>query len=260
MKEHKARKRFGQNFLQDRSVIFDIVRAVAPCTDDVVVEIGPGLGALTMPLAEKLQTLHVMELDRDIIAYLRRQPFAEKLVVHEGDVLRFDFRSIVGKKKIVGNLPYNISTPLLFQLSTLADEVVDMHFMLQKEVVERMIAAPGSSDYGRLGVMLQYFFEMEKLLDVPPESFDPAPKVDSAVVRMIPNVGRIGIADDFECFAHTVKLAFHQRRKTIRNNLKDWADENDLQAVGIDPQARAEQIAPQNYVALGNYLSAKASR
>lgn len=255
MKEHKARKRFGQNFLQDTSVIHDIVHAVAPRVEDVVVEIGPGLGALTKPLSEKLQTLHVVELDRDIIAYLKKQPFADKLVVHEGDVLQFDFRSIPGRKKIVGNLPYNISTPLLFQLSGLADEVVDMHFMLQKEVVDRMVAEPGCNDYGRLGVMLQYFFEMEKLLDVPPEAFDPAPKVNSAVVRMIPNAGRIGLAQNFECFAKIVKQAFHQRRKTIRNNLKDWADDDVLQAVGIDLQARAEHIPPESYVALANYLT-----
>ncbi|HEZ3965791.1 TPA: 16S rRNA (adenine(1518)-N(6)/adenine(1519)-N(6))-dimethyltransferase RsmA, partial [Neisseria meningitidis] len=184
--------------------------------------------------------------------------FADKLVIHEGDVLQFDFNGIAGKKKIVGNLPYNISTPLLFKLAEVADDVVDMHFMLQKEVVERMVAAPKSNDYGRLGVMLQYFFDMEMLIDVPPESFDPAPKVDSAVVRMIPVKHRIGKADDFEHFAKLVKLAFHQRRKTIRNNLKELAGDDDLQAVGINPQDRAEHIAPEKYVALSNYLAGKA--
>ena len=158
MKEHKARKRFGQNFLQDTRIIADIVNAVRPQADDVVIEIGPGLAAITEPLAKKLNCLHVIEIDRDIVRRLKTLPFADKLVIHEGDVLQFDFNSIAGKKKIVGNLPYNISTPLLFKLAEVADDVVDMHFMLQKEVVERMVAVPKSNDYGRLGVMLQYFF------------------------------------------------------------------------------------------------------
>ncbi|UOO76285.1 16S rRNA (adenine(1518)-N(6)/adenine(1519)-N(6))-dimethyltransferase RsmA [Neisseria sp. Dent CA1/247] len=258
MKEHKARKRFGQNFLQDTRIIRDIVNAVRPQPDDTVIEIGPGLAAITGPLAQKLNRLHVIEIDRDIVGRLKTLPFADKLVIHEGDVLQFDFNSVPGKKKIVGNLPYNISTPLLFRLSEVADDVVDMHFMLQKEVVERMVAEPKTNDYGRLGVMLQYFFDMEMLIEVPPESFDPAPKVDSAVVRMIPVKHRIGEAEDFEHFSKLVKAAFHQRRKTIRNNLKDIATDEDLQAVGINPQDRAEHIAPELYVALSNHLSAKA--
>ena len=259
MAEHKARKRFGQNFLQDTRIINDIVEAVRPQPDDVVIEIGPGLAAITEPLARNLKQLHVVEIDRDIIARLKRLPFASKLVIHEGDVLQLDFRTIPGMKKIVGNLPYNISTPLLFELVEVADEVVDMHFMLQKEVVERMVAEPKTNDYGRLSVVLQYYFEMEKILDVPPESFDPAPKVDSAVVRMIPDAGRIGVAQDFEHFGKLVKAAFHQRRKTIRNDLKDIATDEDLAAVGINPQDRAEHIAPELYVALSNYLAAKAA-
>ena len=259
MTQHTARKRFGQNFLQDSRIIADIVQAVRPQPADTVVEIGPGLGAITEPLAAKLDCLHVCEIDRDIIRYLKTRPYAGKLVIHEGDVLQFDFASVPGRKKIVGNLPYNISTPLLFHLSRYADEVEDMHFMLQKEVVERMVAEPGSNDFGRLSVMLQYFFEMEKLLDVPPEAFSPAPKVDSAVVRLIPTKYRIGQAQDFEQFAALVKQAFHQRRKTIRNNLKGLADDNDLQAAGISPQERAEHIAPEKYVALANLLAQKAS-
>ena len=259
MTQHTARKRFGQNFLQDSRIIADIVQAVRPQPADTVVEIGPGLGAITEPLAAKLDCLHVCEIDRDIIGYLKTRPYAGKLVIHEGDVLQFDFASVPGRKKIVGNLPYNISTPLLFHLSRYADEVEDMHFMLQKEVVERMVAEPGSNDFGRLSVMLQYFFEMEKLLDVPPEAFSPAPKVDSAVVRLIPTKYRIGQAQDFEQFAALVKQAFHQRRKTIRNNLKGMADDNDLQAAGISPQERAEHIAPEKYVALANLLAHKAS-
>ncbi|WP_373700376.1 16S rRNA (adenine(1518)-N(6)/adenine(1519)-N(6))-dimethyltransferase RsmA [Neisseria dentiae] len=254
MKEHKARKRFGQNFLQDTRIINDIVNAVRPQPGDVVIEIGPGLAAITEPLAKKLDKLHVVEIDRDIVGRLKTLPFADKLVIHEGDVLQFDFNSVAGKKKIVGNLPYNISTPLLFRLSEVADDVADMHFMLQKEVVERMTARPKTNDYGRLSVMLQYFFEMETLIDVPPESFDPAPKVDSAVVRMIPVKHRIGEAQDFDHFAKLVKQAFAQRRKTIRNNLKGMAADEDLQAVGINPQDRAEHIAPELYVKLSNYL------
>ncbi|OSI17928.1 16S rRNA (adenine(1518)-N(6)/adenine(1519)-N(6))-dimethyltransferase [Neisseria dentiae] len=254
MKEHKARKRFGQNFLQDTRIINDIVNAVRPQPGDVVIEIGPGLAAITGPLAKKLDKLHVVEIDRDIVSRLKTLPFADKLVIHEGDVLQFDFNSVAGKKKIVGNLPYNISTPLLFRLSEVADDVADMHFMLQKEVVERMTARPKTNDYGRLSVMLQYFFEMETLIDVPPESFDPAPKVDSAVVRMIPAKHRIGEAQDFGHFAKLVKQAFAQRRKTIRNNLKDIAADEDLQAVGINPQDRAEHIGPELYVKLSNYL------
>ena len=259
MTEHKARKRFGQNFLQDTRIITDIVNAVRPQAEDVVVEIGPGLAAITEPLAKKLNQLHAIEIDRDIVKRLKNLPFADKLVIHEGDVLKFDFRSIAGKKKIVGNLPYNISTPLLFCLSEVVDEVVDMHFMLQKEVVERMVAEPKTNDYGRLSVMLQYFFEMELLIEVPPESFEPAPKVNSAVVRMIPNAGRIGVAHDYKHFAKLVKTAFHQRRKTIRNNLKDLANDDDLTAVGINPQDRAEHIEATQYVVLSNYLLQQAT-
>ena len=257
MTQHQARKRFGQNFLQDTRIIADIVNAVRPQPDDIVIEIGPGLAAITEPLARKLNQLHVCEIDRDIIAHLKKQPFASKLVIHEGDVLNFDFRRIAGRKKIVGNLPYNISTPLLFKLAEVADEVVDMHFMLQKEVVERMVAAPKTNDYGRLSVMLQYFFDMESLIDVPPKSFIPAPKVDSAVVRMIPVAGRIGIAQYFAHFADLVRLAFHQRRKTLRNNLKGVAGDDDLQAVGILPTQRAEEVAAEKYVALSNWLADK---
>ncbi len=254
MSEHRARKRFGQNFLQDTRIIADIVQAVRPQPDDVVIEIGPGLAAITEPLARCLKQLHVVEIDRDIIARLKKLPFADKLVIHEGDVLRFDFRSVAGPKKIVGNLPYNISTPLLFELTAVTAEVVDMHFMLQKEVVERMVAQPKTNDYGRLSVVLQYFYEMELLLAVPPESFDPAPKVDSAVVRMIPQVGRIGLADDFGHFSRLVQQAFAQRRKTIRNNLKETVSDAVFAATGIDPGARAEHIAPEQYVALSNFL------
>lgn len=255
MNEHRARKRFGQNFLQDNRIIQDIIHAVRPQPDDVVIEIGPGLAALTKPLVERLKQLHVIEIDRDIVAYLHTLPFAGQLDIHQGDVLQFDFASIQGKKKIVGNLPYNISTPLLFRLGDWAKDIIDMHFMLQKEVVERMVAQPQTHDYGRLSVMLQYFFDMESLFDVPPEAFTPAPKVNSAVVRMIPQPGRIGQAENFTHFAQLVKLSFHQRRKTIHNNLKNAVNDTQLAAAGIHPQDRPEQITPQQYVALSNVLS-----
>lgn len=175
MSRHIPRKRFGQNFLQDPRTIEDIVDAVNPARDDLVVEIGPGLGAITRPLLARLNHLHVVEIDRDIIARLRRTFTATQLTIHEGDALAFDFAALGTPLKIVGNLPYNISTPLLFHLASFGTQVTDMHFMLQKEVVDRMVAEPGTADYGRLSVMLQYRFYMERMLDVPPEAFDPPP-------------------------------------------------------------------------------------
>ena len=258
---HTARKRFGQNFLHDHYVIDAIVAAIHPQEGQVMVEIGPGLGALTEPVASQISHMHVVELDRDLAERLRHHPvLKDKLTIHEADAMKFDFNQLKqdGQPlRVFGNLPYNISTPLMFHLFEQSGLISDMHFMLQKEVVERMVAEPKTNDYGRLSVMLQYFFEMEHLIDVPPESFDPAPKVDSAVVRMIPLPGRIGVAQDFEHFAKLVKQAFHQRRKTIRNNLKELAGDEDLQVVGIDPQDRAEHIAPELYVKLSNYLAGK---
>lgn len=259
MKQHVARKRFGQNFLIDRQVVADIVNAVAPSHEACVVEIGPGLGALTEPLLQRVDRLHVVEIDRDIVARLERQHPAERLIIHAGDALEFDFSSVctnpAQKMHIVGNLPYNISTPLLFHLADYAEQVVDMHFMLQKEVVERIVAAPGTADYGRLTVMLQYRFVADWLLDVPPESFDPPPKVDSAVVRLIPRPAEQLTARDPERFATLVAAAFAQRRKMLRNNLKGVCDEAFLVAQGIAPTARAEELAVADYVRLANALS-----
>src|SRR5450631_3794267 len=183
---HQAKKRFGQNFLVDEQIIADIIRAIRPCANDNMVEIGPGLGALTRPLLTHLNMLHVVEIDRDIIARLKSDYPQHKIVIHEGDALKFDIAQLPVPLRIVGNLPYNISSPLLFHFAEYASHITDMHFMLQNEVVERMVAAPSTPEYGRLSVMLQYRFYMEKLLDVPPESFRPAPKVHSAIVRMIP--------------------------------------------------------------------------
>lgn len=256
---HRARKRFGQNFLVSTGVIRKIVDAIAPQPGDTVVEIGPGLGALTAPLLERLDRLHVVEIDRDLIARLRQRFVPERLVIHEGDALRFDFGALkeAGPLKIVGNLPYNISSPLLFHLAEVADKVSEMHFMLQKEVVDRMVAAPGGSDYGRLSVMLQYRYDMERLFVVPPGAFDPAPKVDSAIVRMIPRkLGADAAAVDESLFAKLVAAAFSQRRKMLRNTLKDFGGEALLAAHGIAPTARAETLAVAAYVRLSNALAA----
>ena len=259
MKQHVARKRFGQNFLVDRQVVADIVNAVAPRREACVVEIGPGLGALTEPLLQRVDRLHVVEIDRDIVARLERQHPAERLIIHAGDALEFDFSSVCAdpaeRMHIVGNLPYNISTPLLFHLADYADRVADMHFMLQKEVVERMVAEPGCADYGRLSVMLQYRFWMEWLIDVPPESFDPAPKVDSAVVRLIPKPLSDLRAKSLDKLGKVVLQAFSQRRKMLRNTLKGTLDDTGFAALGIDPTRRAEDIPVEDYVRIANYLS-----
>ena len=259
MSKHIARKRFGQNFLIDRQVIADIVNAVSPRRDACVVEIGPGLGALTEPLLQHLDHMHVVEIDRDIVARLRHRFSPEKLTIHEGDALAFDFSTLTGngsaRLHVVGNLPYNISTPLLFHLATFADSIYDMHFMLQKEVVERMVAEPGTADFGRLSVMLQYRFVMDWLLDVPPESFDPAPKVDSAVVRLIPRPPAELEAKDEAKLAALVAAAFAQRRKMLRNNLKGFFDEAGLERLGISPAARAEELSVTDYVRLANALA-----
>lgn len=258
MSKHVARKRFGQNFLIDPQVIADIVNAVAPQRDDCVVEIGPGLGALTDPLLKRLDHLHVVEIDRDIIARLKKCYLPEKLTIHAGDALSFDFSTLASGSAaglhIVGNLPYNISTPLLFHLAGFAECVRDMYFMLQKEVVERMVAEPGTADFGRLSVMLQYRFVMDWLLDVPPESFDPAPKVDSAVVRLIPRPGAELSARDETKFAAVVSAAFGQRRKMLRNNLKGLLEDGDFSALDISPTCRAEELSVEDYIRIANYL------
>jgi 16S rRNA (adenine1518-N6/adenine1519-N6)-dimethyltransferase len=258
MSKHVARKRFGQNFLIDPQVIADIVNAVAPKRDDCVVEIGPGLGALTDPLLKRLDHLHVVEIDRDIISRLKKKYSPDQLTIHAGDALDFDFSSLSDEKSslhVVGNLPYNISTPLLFHLAGFAHLVYDMHFMLQKEVVERMVAEPGSSDFGRLSVMLQYRFVMDWLLDVPPESFEPAPKVDSAVIRLIPRVpGEIAVKDESR-FAALVSAAFAQRRKMLRNNLKGILDDGGFEKLKIPPTVRAEDLSVEDYVRIANTLT-----
>ncbi len=239
---HKARKRFGQNFLVDQQIIADIIRTINPQPDDNMVEIGPGLGALTRPLLKKLNHLHVVEIDRDIIERLHTDYPQDKLTVHAGDALKFDFATLSSPLRIVGNLPYNISSPLLFHFSSYKSRITDMHFMLQNEVVERMVAEPSTPAYGRLSVMLQYRFYMEKLLDVPPQAFRPAPKVDSAIVRMIPLPLDAVLVKDEALFAEIVSAAFGQRRKTLRNTLKAYMDDSGIEQLGIDPQLRAENL------------------
>jgi 16S rRNA (adenine1518-N6/adenine1519-N6)-dimethyltransferase len=255
MKGHQARKRFGQNFLVSPGIIRKIVLAIAPRTSEHVVEIGPGLGALTEPLLASLDHLHVIEIDRDLIARLSERFPPERLTIHAGDALAFDFATLGADLRVVGNLPYNISTPLLFHLADAAGLVRDMHFMLQKEVVDRMVAAPGSSDYGRLSVMLQYRFDMERLFLVPPGAFNPAPQVDSAIVRLLPKPRADLTVRDEEVFSKLVATAFGQRRKMLRNNLRDLVDEAGLVAAGIAPTARAEELAVSDYIRMANLLA-----
>jgi len=255
---HVPRRRFGQNFLIDEGVVDGIIAAISPQADDNLVEIGPGLGALTTPLLTRLKHLHVIEIDRDLIARLRQRYSPEKLVIHEGDALRFDFGELGGALRVAGNLPYNISTPLLFRFAEFSALIRDIHVMLQREVVERMIAAPGDPEFSRLSVMLQYRFDMEKLLDVPAEAFEPAPKVESAVVRLTPLAPLPHPARDENVFGNIVARAFSQRRKTLRNTLKNVIGENDFVALGINPGARAQELSVADFVRIADAVVAAA--
>ncbi len=257
MSAHKAKKMFGQNFLVNEQIIADIVRAICPHAGDNMVEIGPGLGALTRPLLKYLDKLHVVEIDRDIIARLKTDYPQNKIVIHEGDALEFDLAGLPEPLRIVGNLPYNISSPLLFHFAAYAACITDMHFMLQNEVVERMVAEPSTPAYGRLSVMLQYRFYMEKLLDVPPESFRPAPKVDSAIVRMIPMLADQIIVKNETLFAQIVGNAFGQRRKTLRNTLKEFLTEAEFAQLGINSQLRAENLGVAEFARIAHHCDNK---
>ncbi|HNK17387.1 MAG TPA: 16S rRNA (adenine(1518)-N(6)/adenine(1519)-N(6))-dimethyltransferase RsmA [Piscinibacter sp.] len=245
---HIARKRFGQHFLADSAVIDAIVAAIAPRPGEALVEIGPGLGAMTQPLLERCGRLTVIELDRDLAAKLRRDA---RLDVVEADVLTVDFAALAeragGKLRVVGNLPYNISSPILFHLLPVAERVLDQTFMLQKEVVARMAASPGGKDYGRLSVMLQWRYDIESLLDVPPEAFDPPPRVDSAVVRMQPLPQAAGI--DAALLGEIVTVAFSQRRKLLRHTLGRWLEARGASG-DFDLQRRAEEVPVAEYLAL----------
>lgn len=256
--DHTPRKRFGQNFLVDDGVIHAIVNAIRPQPGETLVEIGPGLGALTRPLLERLAHLHVIELDRDLVARLRRDWPPERLSIHEGDALKFDFAGLGEDLRIVGNLPYNISSPLLFHLLGFAPHIRDMHFMLQKEVVARMVAAPSTPDYGRLSVMLQRRCHVDWLFDVPPTAFAPPPKVDSAVVRLIPKTAAEIVAVDEHSFARVVAAAFAHRRKTLRNTLGHLFAATDFAALGIDSGLRAQALTIADYEALAAHLARSA--
>jgi len=252
---HVARKRFGQHFLIDQQIIQTIVDCIHPQPGERLVEIGPGLGALTLALLQRIPRLAAVEIDRDLAARWRRQA-PDKVKLIEADALDFDFASLGTDLRIVGNLPYNISTPLLFHLMDVADQVRDQHFMLQKEVIDRMVAAPGGRDFGRLSVMLQWRYRMDNLLDVPPEAFDPPPKVDSAVVRMVPLPADALPAIDRGVLSALVTAAFSQRRKLLRHSLGPWLERQGLGGQ-FDLQRRAEEVSTAEYVALAQSLPAR---
>jgi len=258
--KHIARKRFGQHFLTDRGILEDIIQAIDPKPDEPMVEIGPGLAAMTQPLVERLGHLTVIELDRDLVKQLRSHP---QLTVVESDVLRVDFRALavdicgaagetVRKIRVVGNLPYNISTPILFHLLEVVDVIEDQHFMLQKEVIDRMVALPSTSDYGRLSVMLQWRYAMENVLLVPPQSFDPPPRVNSAIVRMVPHAEPAEL--DEKLLSEVVQVAFSQRRKLLRHTLGRWLEEREFGGK-FNVQRRAEEVPVAEYMALVQVLS-----
>ncbi len=257
MAQHQARKRFGQHFLTDGAVIDQIVQAIAPQPGDAMVEIGPGLAAMTQPLVERLGRMHVIELDRDLALRLREHA---QLDVTQADVLKVDFSELAvtmqtGQLRVVGNLPYNISTPILFHLLEHVAVVKDQHFMLQKEVVERMVAVPSTAHYGRLSVMLQWRYDMEMVLLVGPQAFDPPPRVDSAVVRMLPHAN--GAAVDAKLLSELVQVAFSQRRKLLRHTLGRWLMERGFSG-DFDVQRRAEEVPVQQYLSLAQTLSEQA--
>lgn len=258
---HFARKRFGQNFLNDSYIIDSIVAAIHPQKDQVMLEIGPGLGALTEPVGDKVDALTVIELDRDLAARLQTHPFlGPKLTIFQQDAMSFDFAAYAREKgqslRVFGNLPYNISTPLMFHLFSYTDAIRDMHFMLQKEVVNRLVAGPDSKAYGRLSVMAQYYCQVIPVLEVPPESFTPAPKVDSAVVRLVPHANIPHPVEDVRVLSRITTEAFGKRRKTLRNSLNNLFSLDVLASLGIDANLRAENVTVAQYCQLANWLSA----
>lgn len=254
---HQARKRFGQNFLHDPGVIEQIIRAINPKPDDAIVEIGPGLGALTEEILAVNPRLQVVELDRDLIPVLRTKFFNyPEFRIHEADALKFDFSELMVDRplRIIGNLPYNISTPLIFHLLSQAGVVQDMHFMLQKEVVQRMAAVPGDNNYGRLGIMTQYFCKVQPLFEVGPGAFRPAPKVDSAIVRLVPHRTLPHPAKDLATLQAVVRTAFNARRKTLRKALGGMVTAEQLQSLGINDGLRPENLGLADYVAIADLL------
>lgn len=259
MSTHLPRKRFGQHFLSDQSIISRIVVSLAPKPSEHLVEIGPGQGAITMPVIRLSHALDVVEFDRDLIPVLQeRTPRGCDLHIHQADALEFNFRSLktdARELRVFGNLPYNISTPLIFHLLEQADCITDMLFMLQKEVADRLAAKPGDDAYGRLSVMAQYYCDIEVLFDVPPEAFYPPPKVDSSIVRMLPYRKLPVIARDIKLFTAVVKQAFSQRRKTLRNSLRQMVADDIWVSVNIDPSLRAERLSVEDFVRLSNAMT-----
>jgi 16S rRNA (adenine1518-N6/adenine1519-N6)-dimethyltransferase len=254
---HRPRKRFGQHFLHDASVVARLVAAIRPEPGDRLIEIGPGEGALTAPLLERVERLEVIEIDRDLAAWLRSAFPAERLVVHEADALTFDFGRLPADLRIVGNLPYNVSTPLLFHLAAFVDRLRDMHFMLQREVVERMVARHSTAAYGRLSVMLQTRFRLEKLFRVSAGAFRPPPKVESAVVRLVPLEPAARATVDFGLLSRLVAGAFSARRKKLKNALPLEAAE--FAALDLDPDQRPENLAPNDYVRVAQFVTERAA-
>jgi 16S rRNA (adenine1518-N6/adenine1519-N6)-dimethyltransferase len=254
--QHRAKKRFGQNFLVDAGIIERILHSIKPQPDDHIVEIGPGLGALTQPLLNTVSRLDVIELDRDVIPVLDKLEGSSRLCIHNTDVLNFDFTEFVrshfgyGKLRIIGNLPYNISTAVLFHLIAHRSVIEDMHFMLQKEVVERIAAAVGSHDYGRLTVMLQLYFNACPLFVVAPQCFRPVPRVDSAIIRLTPRPVAAITADEHNSFEDLIRQSFSQRRKTLKNTLKGLCTTEQMLAAGVDPGRRPQQLDIGDYVRL----------
>lgn len=256
--QHRARKRFGQNFLHDESIINHIVRSIRPAATDNMVEIGPGKGAITRLILDTCEQLNVVELDRDLVPILQEKfGHIPTFNINQADALKFDFAQLGNAERplrIVGNLPYNISTPLIFHLLSYSHMVRDMHFMLQKEVVMRMAAKAGENNYGRLSIMTQYSCDVEYLFDVGPECFDPQPKVDSAIVRLTPQAQPRHPVEDHKTLDIVVRTAFSQRRKTLRNTLKTLLNSDELEALNIDPSLRPETLPLETYVTLANYL------
>jgi 16S rRNA (adenine1518-N6/adenine1519-N6)-dimethyltransferase len=228
-------------------------KTINPKKVETIVEIGPGLGALTKPLIKKIDHLHVVEIDRDIVSWMQKEYISNSITIHNVDALKFDFGQLGNHLRVTGNLPYNISTPILFHLLDNLAHIVDMHFMLQKEVVERMVAMPSTPAYGRLSVMLQYHLNMDYLITVPPEAFEPAPKVESAFVRCVPHAVKPYIAQDYDLFYKVVLAAFGQRRKTIRNTLKDFLNDDDFAQLNLNAQLRAENLTVKDFVQISNF-------
>ncbi len=250
---YHIKKRFSQNFLQDQIVIENIVNIIDPQKNDYIVEIGPGKGALTIPILNNVEKLNVIEIDKDLVKLLKRNINDRNLIIHEHDALKFDYSKFKHSNlKLIGNLPYNISTPLLFHLLSYKDKIKNMFFMLQKEVVERICAKSGTKEYGRLSVMLQYYCDVESVLIIKPDAFYPSPKVDSSMVKITPRQEPKYQLFNEGCFEKIVKAAFSQRRKTLHNGLKKYLDEADIKKIGIPKNERAEKLEVEDFVKLSN--------